>query len=79
MIGPVIASPARPMQAHDRGFELRFQSLFDAGRALAFPCTASGEVDFDALSERAIRNYFVARANIGREFAVPQVLPSDPG
>jgi len=26
-------------------YELRFQSLFDAGRAYAFPCDASGHVD----------------------------------
>lgn len=58
------------------GFELRFQSLFDAGRALAFPCDAAGRVDLDALSERARSNYFYARSFIGRDFATPSVLPS---
>jgi len=52
-------------------FELRFQSLFDEGRALAFPCDAQGRVDLDGLSERARSNYFCARTLIGRDFAVP--------
>ena len=54
-------------------FEVRFQSLFDSGRALAFPCDARGHVDLDELSERARRNYLYARAVVGREFAAPVV------
>jgi hypothetical protein len=57
--------------AHD--YELRFQSLFDEGRAYAFPCDAAGHVDMDALSERARENYLYARAVIGREVAMPAV------
>lgn len=53
--------------------ELRFQSLFDDGRALAFPCDAQGRVDLDTLSERARRNYFFARGLVGRDFAFPSV------
>ena len=34
-------------------YELRFQSLFDAGRAYAFPCDAAGHVDMDSLSDAA--------------------------
>lgn len=65
------------MSAHSHGaYELRFQSLFDDGRGLAFPCDASGRVDLDALSERARLNYLYARAVIGREYAVPSVRPS---
>ena len=55
------------------GFEIRFQSLFNAGRALAFPCDDGGHVDLDAFSERTRLNYFFARAMIGREYATPQV------
>lgn len=55
------------------GYELRFQSLFDEGRAYAFPCDADGYVDMDALSDRARENYLYARAVIGREFSVPAV------
>lgn len=54
-------------------FELRFQSLFDEGRALAFPCDARGHVDLDALSERSRGNYFFARSVIGRDYAQPAV------
>ena len=55
------------------GFELRFRSLFNEGRALAFPCDGAGRVDIDALSERARSNYFYARTVIGREFSHPAV------
>ncbi|HMO47293.1 MAG TPA: hypothetical protein PKB14_14825 [Rubrivivax sp.] len=55
-------------------YQLRFRSLFDEGRALAFPCDAQGHVDLDALSPRALRNYLYARTVIGREYSVPSVL-----
>ena len=57
------------------GFELRFPSLFDEGRGLAFPCDAAGHVDVDTLSERARCNYFAAHERIGRDFATPAVQP----
>ena len=58
------------------GYELRFQSLFNEGRGLAFPCDAQGRVDVDRLTERARINYLGARTLIGREFAMPRLLPS---
>ncbi len=58
------------------GFELRFESLFDAGRALVFPCDAAGQVDIDALSDRARDNYLCARALMGREFGYPKMCAS---
>ena len=66
------AMPLMPTGA----FELRFQSLFNDGRALAFPCDAAGHVDMDALSDRARHNYLYARTVVGREFATPAVQPS---
>jgi len=57
-------------------FELRFQSLFNAGRGLAFPCNAHGDVDVQALSERAVQNYLGALTGIGREYSLPLVVPS---
>ena len=54
--------------------QLRFESLFHEGRALAFPCDDHGQVALDALSERARRNYLYARAVVGREFAQPRVI-----
>jgi hypothetical protein len=57
-------------------WQLRFASLFDPGRGLAFPCDDHGEVALDALPPRALDNYLYARAVVGREFATPTVLRS---
>jgi hypothetical protein len=66
----------KPLPADRRGdFELRFQSLFDAGRACAFPCDANGRVDMDALGKRALDSYLYARTVVGREFSMPRVRP----
>ena len=56
---------------------IRFQSLFNAGKSLAFPCDAEGHVPLDDLSERARENYLYARAVVGREFAFPAVMLED--
>jgi hypothetical protein len=66
-------SPQAPSPAH---YELRFQSLFDEGRAYAFSCDEEGHVDIDTLSAKARLNYFYARTVIGREVAVPAVRPT---
>ncbi len=58
----------------DTNHELRFRSLFQDGRALSFPCNAAGQVPMDALSERLRHNYLYARAVIGREFFLPEVI-----
>jgi hypothetical protein len=55
-------------------FFIRFVNLFDAGRALAFPCDERGSVDLDTLSEQARTNYLFARAMVGRDFSPPQLL-----
>ena len=54
-------------------FEIRFQSLFRPGRAVAFPCDAKGQVDLDAVSDSIRDSYLFARAMVGREYAWPQV------
>ena len=54
-------------------FQIRFRSLFNEGRGLAFPCDAAGQVDLDALSELGRCNYLFARAMVGREYATPDV------
>lgn len=61
----------------DLRYEIRFQSLFNEGRALTFPCDAEGHVPMDSLSERARNNYLYARAVVGREYATPAVRLSD--
>lgn len=58
------------------GFVLRFESLFDGGRAMAFECDAGGHVNLDRLTERAKINYLYARTVIGRDFAMPRVEPT---
>ena len=55
-------------------FEIRFDSLFNEGRGLVFPCHEDGQVDIDALSERSRSNYLFARAMLGREYATPRVV-----
>ncbi len=55
-------------------YELRFQSLSNAGRAYAFPCDAEGNVDLDALSDKARINYLHARTVVGRDFSFPAVI-----
>lgn len=59
-------------------FELRFNSLFQEGRALAFPCNERGEVDMDGLSDAMRTNYLFARAVIGRDYALPTIVPAIP-
>lgn len=65
-----------PVLPVDADYELRFQSLFNQGRAMAFPCDAQGHVDLDALSDTARENYFYARTVVGREYAMPAVMPA---
>jgi hypothetical protein len=65
-----------PSSIRCAGYELRFVSLFDPGRGLAFPCDEAGCVDLDRLSERARNNYFYARTVVGREYFQPEVQPS---
>ncbi|MGM9483952.1 hypothetical protein ACS5PN_22330 [Roseateles sp. NT4] len=64
---------SRPMPLMSDDYELRFESLFHAGRALAFPCDARGGVRLDSLSEKALQNYLFARAVVGRDYASPTV------
>jgi hypothetical protein len=65
-------SRAMPLMSAD-DYELRFESLFNTGRALAFPCDAHGGVRLDSLSDKALQNYLFARAVVGRDYASPTV------
>jgi hypothetical protein len=58
-------------------YEVRFQSLFQEGRGLSFPCDEEGHVHLDDLSDAARHNYLYARALVGREYATPHVQLSD--
>lgn len=57
-------------------YEVRFQSLFQQGRALSFPCDPQGHVDLNELSPLQMENYLFARATVGRDYQPPTVLPS---
>lgn len=59
-------------------YELRFESLFDAARALVFPCDARGQVDLGLLPLPARRNYVSACARVGRDYATPRISPALP-
>ena len=65
---------ATPATAPSSRFEIRFDSLFNEGRGLVFPCYEDGQVDIDALSERTRSNYFFARTMLGRQYAAPRVV-----
>jgi len=58
---------------HATQYELRYTSLFKAGRGFAFPCNPQGCVDLDELSQQCRDNYFYARSVIGWELSMPRV------
>ena len=58
-------------------YELRFQSLFHAGRALSFPCDCLGEVTWDAMTDGARASFLRAQGSVGREWASPAVQLTD--
>jgi len=68
------ALPAAEPLAH---YELRFQSLFHAGRALSFPCDREGEVNWGAMTDGARASFLRAQGGVGREWASPAVRLSD--
>jgi len=70
-----MSSPS--MNAGLAGYEIRFQSLYDAGRGVSFPCDAQGRVLIDRLNDRARQAYQRARDLVGREYATPAVQLSD--
>ncbi len=69
--------PKMPLQHHMHRFELRYESLANAGRALCFPCDEEGHVPLDDLSERALTNLLFVRAAVGRDYAYPRIRPHE--
>ncbi|WAC72197.1 hypothetical protein OU995_21940 [Roseateles sp. SL47] len=55
-------------------YEVRFESMFDPGRAMSFPCDHEGHVDLDSLPMRARNNYLFARAMVGKDYLPPAIL-----
>jgi len=66
-----------PSTTPDVAYEVRFESLFHAGRGLTFPCDAEGHVALQRLSERARASYQRAQEQVGIEYATPAVRRSD--
>lgn len=58
-------------------YELRFQSLYHTGRALAFPCDREGEVHWDSMTDGARANFLRAQCSVGREYGSPAVQLSN--
>jgi hypothetical protein len=54
--------------------ELRFRSLFNAGRGYAFPCDEAGRVCAEALTQAARDSLARARRQVGSELASPEVV-----
>lgn len=63
-----------PESAAAARYELRFVSLFDAGRGYAFPCDADGDVDLARLSERGRASFQSARGAVGRDLCAPVIV-----
>ena len=60
--------------AADRHYELRFDSLFDIGRAFRFPCDALGRVALESLSTRQRQSLERVMDLVGRDYAAPQLV-----
>jgi hypothetical protein len=65
---------AKTYSSGPASYELRFQSLHDAGRAFVFPCDAAGHVDMDALTDTAREDYLFARIVVGHDICAPAVV-----
>ena len=56
-------------------YEIYYRPLADTQSTLRFPCDVQGHVDLDELSPEAVENYLFARAMVGRDYALPAVVP----
>lgn len=61
-------------RADEARFELRYRSVSPHRCGFAFPCDERGRVSLDELSDLARDNYLYARAMVGRDLLLPQVL-----
>jgi hypothetical protein len=59
-------------------YEIYYRPLIDTQSTLRFPCDMQGHVDLDGLSPEAVENYLYARAMVGRDYALPAVIPQQP-
>ena len=54
--------------------QLQFRPLRGSAPGYVFPCDAAGQVDLDALNDRARNDYFFARGVVGHQVDAPRVL-----
>lgn len=54
-------------------YELRFRSLFEPGRAYAFPCDAEGNPRTDVMSDGTIQRLKRIRERVGLDFEMPRI------
>ena len=67
-------STSSALRTDDTRFELRYRSVSPYRCSFAFPCDERGRVSLDELSDLARDNYLYARAMVGRDLLLPQVL-----
>ena len=58
------------------GYALSYHPFSQFGRGFSFPCDEHGRVALDELSQRALNNYFYARAMVGKELQWPLITCS---
>ena len=56
-------------------YELRYASSRGRGGGFVFPCSESGQVDMNRLSDHRRNDYFYARAVAGNQLEFPVVTP----
>jgi hypothetical protein len=66
--------PAEVAPSAGLRYELRFDSLFEIGRAFRFPCDALGRVALEALSTRQRQSLERVLDLVGRDYAAPQLV-----
>jgi hypothetical protein len=58
-------------------YEIYYRPLADTQSALHFPCDVRGHVELDELSPESVENYLYARAMVGRDYALPAIIPQN--
>ena len=71
MTGENYLSEPLTLPAQATRYEMRFTDLSTGQCEYEFPCSKSGLVDIDELTDRRRTDYFYARSMIGKRFSAP--------